>query len=291
MDAIDTIEFSAHSVTAWGGMKLMKDLLDASKIKEELSQLPLPDKGSNRGYEPTQILECFWTSVWIGAGRFSHSAYLRYDDVLKQIFDWKQAPSQSTYSRFFNKFDWKRNTETFVPLFHWFFNQIQFDNVTLDLDSTVVTRYGEQQGAKKGYNPKKPGRKSHHPLMAFIPEIRMIANAWMRQGNTGATSSAKLFLAETLEILSNKKVGLVRCDSGFYNHDFLRELETKKLNYVTAVKFYPTIKNEIRRLTNWISIKDGIEMSEFSYQSPEWEKPAEFYNEGRSQFKQIIFVV
>ena len=162
MGAIDTIEFSDHSVTAWGSMKLMKDLLDASKLKEELSQLLLSDKGSNRGYEPTQILEFFWTSVWISAGRFSHSAYLRYDDVLKQIFNWKQAPSQSIYSRFFNKFDWKRNTKTFVPLFYWFFNQIQFDNVTLDLDSTVVTRYGDQQGAKKGYNQKKPGRKSHH---------------------------------------------------------------------------------------------------------------------------------
>jgi hypothetical protein len=86
--------------------------------------------------------------------------------------------------------------------------------------------------------------------MAFIPEVRMIANAWMRQGNTGATSSAKLFLAETLEILSNKKVGLVRCDSGFYSHDFLSELETKKLNYVVAVKFYPTIKRELKCLTN-----------------------------------------
>ncbi|MCC6182324.1 MAG: transposase [Bacteroidia bacterium] len=175
MGAINKIEFSDHQVTAWGGMKLMKDMLDASKIKEELSKLPLPDKGSNRGYEPTQILECFWTSIWLGAGRFSHSAYLRYDDVLKQIFEWKQAPSQSTYSRFFNKFDWKRNTETFVPLFHWFFNQLQFNNATLDLDSTVITRYGEQQGAKKGYNSKKPGRNSHHPLMAFIPEVRIIA--------------------------------------------------------------------------------------------------------------------
>ena len=271
MGAIDTIEFSDHSVSSWGGMKLMKDLLDASKIKEQMASLPLPEKGSNRGYEPTQILECFWTSVWIGAGRFSHSAYLRYDDVLKQIFDWHQAPSQSTYSRFFNKFDWRRNTETFVPMFQWFFNQIQFNNVTLDLDSTVITRYGEQQGAKKGYNPKKPGRNSHHPLMAFIPEVRMIANAWMRQGNTGATSNAKLFLEETLEILSAKKVGLIRCDSGFYSNDFLLELEKKKLNYVTAVKFYPTIKKEVRDLKNWISIKDGIEMCEFTYQSPDWK--------------------
>jgi len=45
MGAIDAIEFSDHQVTAWGGMKLMKDLLDASKIKEELNKLPLPDKG------------------------------------------------------------------------------------------------------------------------------------------------------------------------------------------------------------------------------------------------------
>jgi hypothetical protein len=55
----------------------MKDLLDAGKIKEQLASIPLPEKASNRGYEPMPILECFWTSVWIGAGRFSHSAYLR----------------------------------------------------------------------------------------------------------------------------------------------------------------------------------------------------------------------
>ena len=83
MGGIQNIEFSDHSVTAWGGMKLMKDMLDTTKIKEQLNTLPLPEKGSNRGYDPSQILECFWTSVWIGAGRFSHSAYLRYDDVLK----------------------------------------------------------------------------------------------------------------------------------------------------------------------------------------------------------------
>ena len=103
--------------------------------------------------------------------------------------------------------------------------------------------------------------------MAFIPEIRMIANAWMRQRNKGTTGSTKLFLTETLEILSNKKVGIVRCVIGFNIHDFLSELEIKKLSYITAVIFYPTIKNEVRRLTNWTSIKDGIEISEFYYQS------------------------
>ena len=53
MGDIDKIEFSDDSVTACDVMKLMKDLLDAFKIKEEFSQLPLPDKGSNLEYAPT----------------------------------------------------------------------------------------------------------------------------------------------------------------------------------------------------------------------------------------------
>jgi hypothetical protein len=71
------VEFTDQKVTAWGGMKLMKDMLDSIGIKEFMGGLNLPEKGSNRGYESTQIIECFWTSIWIGAGRFSHSAYLR----------------------------------------------------------------------------------------------------------------------------------------------------------------------------------------------------------------------
>ena len=268
------VAFSDKKVTAWGGMKLMKDMLDSIGIKEFMSGLNLPEKGSNRGYDPIQIIECFWTSIWIGAGRFSHSAYLRYDKVLQEIFGWKQAPSQSTYSRFFQKFSWKRNTEIFIPLQKWFIDNLKITNITIDFDSSIMTRYGDQQGSKVGYNPNKPGRASHHPLMAFIAETRMVANAWLRPGNTAALSNCKAFIDETFEILLNKKVGLVRADSGFYAHDFLNYLEQeKKVNYIVAVKMYSTIKKELRMLQEWTHLKEGIETAEFEYRSPEWKKP------------------
>lgn len=268
------VVFTDQKVTAWGGMKLMKDMIDGIGIKEFMSGLDLPEKGSNRGYEAMQIIECFWTSIWIGAGRFSHSAYLRYDKVLQSIFGWKQAPSQSTYSRFFQKFSWKRNTEVFVPIQKWFIDNLKIKNTTIDFDSSVITRYGEQEGSKVGYNSSKPGRASHHPLMAFIAETRMVANAWLRPGNTVALSNCKSFIDETFEILKDKKVGLIRADSGFYGHDFLNYLEKEKqINYIVAVKMYPTIKQELRRLQSWIKLKDGIEIAEFEYQSPEWKKP------------------
>ena len=79
-------------------------------------------------------------------------------------------------------------------------------------------------------------------------------------------------LEETLRILKSKKIGLIRCDSGFYSDPFLNDLEKKELNYIVAVKFYPTIKLQVRDLKQWIPIKDGIEMCEFTYQSPDWKK-------------------
>ena len=268
------VVFTDKKVTAWGGMKLMKDMLESIGIKKIMSELDLPQKGSNRGYEPMQIIECFWTSIWIGAGRFSHSAYLRYDKVLQKIFGWKQAPSQSTYRRFFQKFSWKRNTEVFVPLQKWFIDNLKIKNITVDFDSSVMTRYGGQEGSKVGYNPNKPGRASHHPLMAFIAETRMVANAWLRPGNTAALSNCKSFIDETFDILKDKQVGLVRADSGFYAHDFLNYLETeKKSNYIIAVKMYPTIKKELQLQKTWWTIKDGMEICEFEHQSPDWKNP------------------
>lgn len=56
-------------------MKLMKDMLDRIGIKKFMCSLNLPEKGPNRGYTATQTSECFWASIWIGAGRFSHSAH------------------------------------------------------------------------------------------------------------------------------------------------------------------------------------------------------------------------
>jgi len=193
---------------------------------------------------------------------------------LQEIFGWKRAPSQSTYSRFFQKFSWKRNTEVFGPAQKWFVDNLKIKNVTLDFDSSVMTRYGQQEGSKVGYNPSKPGRSSQHPLMAFITETRMVTNAWLRPGNTTALSNCKAFIDETFEILRDKKVGLVRADSGFYAHDFLNYLEHEnKTNYIMAVKMYPNIKQEIRSKKEWIKLKDGIEITEFEYQSPDWERP------------------
>jgi len=265
-------EYSEKQVSAWGGMRLMKELITNSKIMEEFSKLPLQVPGSNSGYSPIQIIECFFVSVWLGALKYTHAAMLKFDEVLKEIFNWKRYPSASTFSRFFRKFTQKLIYEILVPINKWFFSQISIENLTLDIDSSVITRYGKQEGAKIGYNPNKRGRASHHPIIAFVAEMRMVANAWLRPGNTQALSNAYNFLLETLDILEGKKIGLLRADSGFFGGKFFEYLENKIINYIIACRLTPLLKLEISKIKNWLNVDDGIEIAEIKYQSSKWDK-------------------
>jgi len=260
------IEYSSKAVTPFGGMSLMKRFVDQVGIREKLNTLPLPQPGSNRGYDPRHIIECFWLSIWTGASRYIHCDWLRYDKVLQSIFGWQNMPSQSTYSRFFGKFSQSMNTEVFPELQHWFFDQLNTGALTIDFDSTVITRYGQQEGSAKGYNPNKRGRNSHHPLMAFVSQTRMVANAWLRPGNTADSSSCKSFMQETFkEVLKDKDVGLVRADSGFYTEEIMSYLEEERLNYILAVRMYPNVKSEVWGLKDWVEITKGIELNEMKF--------------------------
>ena len=254
----------------------MKRFIDQTGIREYLNELNLPQPGSNRGYAPEQIIESFWLSIWTGASRYIHCDWLRYDKVLQSIFGWHQMPSQSTYSRFFGKFSQKRNTEVFPCLQHWFYDQIGVDNITVDFDSTVITRYGKQEGSARGYNPNKRGRNSHHPLMAFVGQTRMVANAWLRPGNTADSSSCKAFMQETFDdVLKDKRIGLVRADSGFYTEELMSYLEEEQYNYIMAVKMYPNVKSAVWGLEEWITLSKGIELNEMIF-SHEEGKPRRY---------------
>ncbi len=104
-------------------------------------------------------------SIWLGANRFAHTSVLQHDKVLQKIFGLKRAPSNDTYRWFFQKFDFETGSNFFIELYKWMFSQLKFDHFTLDVDSSVWTRYGKQEGARRGYNSKKRGRASHHPII------------------------------------------------------------------------------------------------------------------------------
>jgi hypothetical protein len=269
------IQFIDQEITSWGGVGILKKMIYQSGFLSYIESLPLPEQGSNRGYSPTQLFLLFMCSVWCGAERYAHLDVTRLDHTLQRMFGWKQMPEHKAFERYFQKFDIPTSYQVFGKLYRWFFNNLKFDNYTLDIDSSVITRYGEQEGAAKGYNKHKPGRKSQHPLLAFIADIEMVANIWLRSGDAHTSNNFKAFLEETLDFLQDKKISLLRLDSGFYSKDIFDYLENREqpIDYIVAVPMYAIIQRKIVSQKTWLKIEDGIEITEFEYQAEDWAKP------------------
>ena len=267
------IRFVKKEITPFGGLSLFFKLLEKCHFDERLEQSGIPAQGSNRGYKPLQLILGLFAGVWCGASCFGHLDVVRYDTALCKLLGWERGADHRAYQRYFNKFSQAVNQRVFGELFRWFFCELLFDNYTLDFDSTVIVREGNQEGAAKGYNPKRPGRLSHHPLLAFISDVRMIANYWLRPGNTSASTNYLAFLEDTLSRLQGKRVGLVRMDSGFFTKDIIDNLEKKELPYIIACRFNNRIKYSLTHERTWMEVTDGLEISETTYQAGTWENP------------------
>ena len=269
------IEYTDKEITAYGGIVLLQKMMDKMSFIDFLKTTPLPQPRSNRGYDPVQIITQFIVSIWCGANRYEHLEVTRFDGVIQKLFGWTRMAGHRSFVRFFKKFTIETNSNVFRNFYQWFFDHLAFNNFTLDLDSSVVTRYGKQQGASVGYNPRKPGRKSHHPLMAFVADVEMVANFWLRSGDAHTANNFEAFLLQTLSHLQNKTIGLLRADSGFYSKKTFELLETQAqpIPYIIACPMYVTIQRTIQSQKVWMQLDEGIEIAETYYQSPTWDAP------------------
>ena len=238
-----------------------------------LKSVALPQPGSNRGYDPVMVVQGFLVTVWTGGARFAHTALVRFDEALRAIFNLSEVPSVSTFSRFFRRFRQPQVDQVFGHLSGWLWQRLSPQSWTIDLDSTVLTRYGHQEGSERGYNPRRRGKKSHHPLMAFASECRMVVNAWLRPGNTSDGSSVENFFREVLRILRPRhRIGLVRADSGFCIGSLLGLLEAEGIDYIVVARVLKTVQHQIAGLKHWVALDYRTAVAEFEYGAAGWSK-------------------
>lgn len=268
------IKFTDREVSAWGGLALMKRMLERMEFRQAASGWDLPQPGSNRGYPPLQLIEQWIVSIWCGACRFAHAETVRFDGTLTRLFGWTRAAGHRAIVRLFERFDMPRNEAVQAAVYRWFFDKVStLARVTLDMDSTVLTRHGEQEGATRGYNPGKRGRPSHHPLLAFVAEGRMVANFWLRPGNAHTANNALSFIEATLRHLGTKTVGLFRADSGFFDEAILGFLESRKIDYIVAARLTQALQAAMVREARWWALETGLELAEIQYQAHGWAQP------------------
>ncbi len=279
------IQFTNKPITAWGGLativaKLMEVLEFRSWVE---STLPIEEKSNNAKGVYEKVLATFLT-VLSGGERFSHLSWWSHGiEAIKKAFAVEWLPrASSTLTRFWGKISTRSLAEKLteaarrlaITIIEW--EGIKKDN--LNLDSSVLIRYGNQEGAKRGYNPKKRGRPSHHPLLAFLG-TGYVVNIWNRSGDTGAGQGAVNFFHQTLLVLGEVfRLIRVLCDSGFYEIEFIEYLEQKGFIYIIAVPMSHTIQREILGVKHWHMISKGVEVGEFTFQHRDrkWTHPRRY---------------
>jgi len=268
------ITFTDKPVTAYGGLALFVAFAQRIGLPAKLAEaLPFVLTSPN-ATPPPQILLAFFAGVLAGARRFAQLAVLRVDEPVRQLFGLRRFPSTATFTRFFRRFTQRTVTTTFEALFPWCRERLpaRLAGYTLDLDSSVFERYGQPEGALKGYNPKKRGRPAHHPLFAVLAEARHIAHVWLRSGNAGAARGATAFLTEVLALLGDHiRIALVRADSGFFEEAILLALEALALPYAIAARFTNPLQAAVYRLS-FRAFAPGLEAAEMLYKAHRWTR-------------------
>jgi len=118
---------------------------------------------------------------------------------------------------------------------------------TLDLDSTALLHEdGHQEGVRVGYT-RKGLKPCHKPLLAVLAEPKIVANYWLRRGDSACSNNAAAFLAETVRRLPKHiRIDLVRTDSGFATKAFMEACESLHLRYVLAFALRQDLKKLCR---------------------------------------------
>lgn len=195
-----------------------------------------------------------------------HPAYISYK---------QSAELRNLFKRFHQRLVY----EFFEPLWAWQLERLppRGEGYSLDLDSTVFERYGRQEGARKGYNPRKHGRASHHPLLAVLAEATFVLHGWLRSGNCTAARGAVEFLKEALARLGERaRIRVVRADAGFFEEPLLSFLEARRLAYIVAARRTPWLKRAAAGVDAWCALDADYAAGEFRLRLWNWERERRF---------------
>jgi hypothetical protein len=271
------IGFTDQKVSGRAGLLTFAGFLHWHRFADLLTKL-LPQRTSNNQIPLGDLALGFIAGILAGAQKLTHVAHLRTDVMLPVLLAIERIGSQSSFTRFFQRFkNMGQNAAVFRPLFRFAMERLASrpGGYSLDLDSTrLLHEDGKQEGVKVGYT-RLGNKPCLHPLLAVLEEAKLVVAFWLRPGNS---SCANNIIAFTLDLLANLprqiRLRLVRADSGFCVPEWLDLLEEKQLRYIVVARLLKPVQRLVRKDALWqASPVPGTEVAEVLHQEINWPKP------------------
>ncbi|MBW1696564.1 MAG: transposase [Deltaproteobacteria bacterium] len=241
IDASTKFGTCTEQLSPFGGLlALIKffDLLHFREIFDSAYQAPSREPKLGHYFMMTGIL----MPLFIGFNRIWHFVYIRLDALLCGFFSLSWLPAASTFWQYVDSLGINQaksllKVMSIVRERLWQLCEIRLYQIRVDIDTTVETVYGDQQGARKGHNTKHRGKKGLRPILCFIQETREYLVGKLRKGLTVSGKEAAAFILSIKEHLPGcVQQVLLRADGEFLSWESVEAAIKAGFRFIIANK-------------------------------------------------------
>jgi len=273
--------FEESHLTHFGGMWLIQQFCQRLRLRYRLQRY-LHLKQHPGDYPPHELILALLFAIIMGLRRINKTEILQYNGAFLEMLGLERFPDQTALRRFLKRLspeDIRQLARLHDSLRAWLFELPEpRHSLVFDVDSVVLVVYGHAGGAAVGYNPKKRGRRSYHPVFCFESQWHEFWHGSLRPGNAGAATGIIGFLQRCLAkvpgTIARQRIRF-RMDSGFFGKRVVEFLDRHGYGYVIVAKESRTIKARARQLS-FTTLQNGWEDGEFTYRPGKWKRPHRF---------------
>ena len=275
---INKIEFKAKNLTSNAGLFLMLENTKNNGIFEMIENDLTFESASVNKIKMNHV-KTMLSGHFIGIDKLERLKLLKNDPLVREFDISVKEPE--TVSRFLSNFSFK-TTQMFreinFKVFKKLLSKSGLTSITIDIDSSVINVEGHQEGATKGYNPKKLGNRCYNVQFAFCDELKAYVTGFVRSGNAYTANGAAEMIKEIVATLKAQNLEIFfRMDSGYFDEEIIETIESLGCKYLIKAKAYATLVSQVTA-SSAVFLKgiDGRETAELLIKLDKWKKKRRF---------------
>lgn len=275
---INKIDFNAKNLTSNAGLFLLLENVKNNAIFEMIENNLIFESDSVNKIKMNHI-KTMLCGHFIGIDKLERLKLLKTDPLVREFDISVKEPE--TVSRFLGKFNFK-TTQMFreinFKVFKKLLSKSGLTSITIDIDSSVINVEGHQEGATKGYNPKKLGNRCYNVQFAFCDELKAYVTGFVRSGNAYTANGAAELIKEIVATLKAQNLEIFfRMDSGYFDEEIIETIESLGCKYLIKAKAYATLVSQVTA-SSAVFLKgiDGRETAELLIKLDKWKKKRRF---------------
>jgi hypothetical protein len=224
-------------LTAHGGLALIAEFNHGIGLRE-LTDRYLPGPGSNRGFDPSEMVDSVVLMLQGGGRSLEDLRELKNEEGLMKLIGRDEIPEPDTVGDWLRRMGYPKRGQLGLEGLDRVRDKINervlrrdgIEEYTLDADATEIM--GEKADALFTYN----GNKGYMPMLGFLYENAVCLLDEFREGNVAPAFGQKEFYLRCKQRMPRgKRIGYYRGDSASYQAGLFNQLEEDGVRYGITV--------------------------------------------------------